>query len=288
MNYIIFLKKMNIEKWLYPKPRTNWKLSDHKNEIIWIPVYGGKGKVHLGGSQEKSYYLSSLASNDDEHMPDEGTISSKIKQYSSRNFGSDNDFTNSQDTSITNDSKVNEAVQKYQTSLGIHYSPFSSDMNNSNPISPQTMYSGSKKNQIPPMHPLLQSTLSLQKSSLFPRLPQDSQDPDQTTVNPCSPITRRIPCLFLQQNEYQEKVLIYFHSNAEDIHLCRPFCEHLMVQLNVCVLAMEYAGYGYYTGQETTEESICSDAEAVFDFLTKQTGIESSRPPSQRKCLRAR
>lgn len=86
-----------------------------------------------------------------------------------------------------------------------------------------------------------------------------------------------IPCLFLKQNQYQTKVLIYFHSNAEDIHLCYKFCHHLMVQLNVCVLAVEYPGYSYYTNMETTEELICENAERVFDFLTQEIGIPQSK-----------
>src|SRR3990167_367840 len=53
-----------------------------------------------------------------------------------------------------------------------------------------------------------------------------------------------------------------------------------MVQLNMCVLAMEYPGYGYFIEkeQETSEECICANALHVFDFLTNELQINPSRP----------
>ena len=82
----------------------------------------------------------------------------------------------------------------------------------------------------------------------------------------------------MKQNDYQDKILIYFHSNAEDIFRCQSLCMHLMEQLNVCVLAVEYPGYGCYsTNEETSEELICRNAERVFEFLTEEVGIDAGR-----------
>ena len=78
---------------------------------------------------------------------------------------------------------------------------------------------------------------------------------------------------------FQNKILLYFHSNAEDIHLSYELCKALMIQLNMCVLAMEYPGYSYFIEKdlETSEECICANALHVFDFLTNELQVNPSR-----------
>ena len=55
-----------------------------------------------------------------------------------------------------------------------------------------------------------------------------------------------IPCLFLPNEKEGNKLLIYFHGNAEDIGLS---FEHLYMfgeSIGMHVLAVEYPGYGLY------------------------------------------
>jgi len=81
-----------------------------------------------------------------------------------------------------------------------------------------------------------------------------------------------IPCLYLPYKYGSDKVLIYFHGNAEDIGWALEFCNALKAHLQVHVLAMEYPGYSMYVG-EPDADKICRDAEIVFDFLTMEIGI---------------
>lgn len=61
-----------------------------------------------------------------------------------------------------------------------------------------------------------------------------------------------IPCLLLRYPSARF-VIIYFHSNAEDLGLCRPFCQFLRDQFQVHVLAVEYPGYGICSGTPCPE-----------------------------------
>lgn len=54
-----------------------------------------------------------------------------------------------------------------------------------------------------------------------------------------------IPCLYLPFNG-SDKILIYFHANAEDIGLAYHFLEMIKNTAKVNVLAPEYPGYGIY------------------------------------------
>jgi len=60
--------------------------------------------------------------------------------------------------------------------------------------------------------------------------------------------------------------MIYFHGNAEDIGLSIEILSHIRDRMNVNVLAMEYAGYGIYKGQPSSDW-IMKDAFTVYDYL---------------------
>mmetsp|Transcript_21528 Transcript_21528/g.39386 ORF Transcript_21528/g.39386 Transcript_21528/m.39386 type:complete len:289 (-) Transcript_21528:31-897(-) len=81
-----------------------------------------------------------------------------------------------------------------------------------------------------------------------------------------------IPCLYLACPRGSSKVLIYFHGNAEDIGLTYDLMDHLRSTLMVHIIAVEYPGYGIYTG-ESNATAITNDAVCVFDFLTDIVGI---------------
>ena len=78
-----------------------------------------------------------------------------------------------------------------------------------------------------------------------------------------------IPCLYLQQSSGSSKLLLYFHSNAEDAGTSFELCATLRARLNVHVLVVEYPGYGLHPGQPS-ESSICATADAVVGYLTQE------------------
>lgn len=91
---------------------------------------------------------------------------------------------------------------------------------------------------------------------------------EKSLIKSAAQIAYKIPCLFISYGERPlSKVAIYFHSNAEDLNLCKPLCKQLSESLQVSILAVEYPGYGYYVDFEPTEQQICADAIKVYDFL---------------------
>jgi len=81
-----------------------------------------------------------------------------------------------------------------------------------------------------------------------------------------------IPCLYLPHPLGSNKLLIFFHGNAEDIGWAYDFVNSIRQQLKVHVLAVEYPGYSLYIGTPNADR-ICKDAEVVYDYLTQKIGI---------------
>lgn len=84
-----------------------------------------------------------------------------------------------------------------------------------------------------------------------------------------------VPCL-LQACESAQFLILYFHSNAEDLGMCRWFCKFLHEQFQVHVLAVEYPGYGVSPGSPTPG-GICTHAHAALQFATKVLRLPLSR-----------
>lgn len=78
----------------------------------------------------------------------------------------------------------------------------------------------------------------------------------------CDPV----PCLLLLY-ESARFLILFFHSNAEDLGRCRWFCLFLREQFQCHVLAVEYPGYGVCTGT-ATREGILANAHAGLSFVT--------------------
>eukprot|EP00928_Gymnodinium_smaydae_P066779 TRINITY_DN4973_c1_g2_i1.p1 TRINITY_DN4973_c1_g2~~TRINITY_DN4973_c1_g2_i1.p1 ORF type:complete len:359 (+),score=85.44 TRINITY_DN4973_c1_g2_i1:191-1267(+) len=93
-----------------------------------------------------------------------------------------------------------------------------------------------------------------------PDLPAQEQESDDS-----------VPCLLLECR-YSRFVLLYFHSNAEDIGNCRNFCNSLKLQFAVTVLAVEYPGYGICPG-EPCEASVTQNARLVMEFAQHVLGF---------------
>lgn len=83
--------------------------------------------------------------------------------------------------------------------------------------------------------------------------------------------SRNVPCLFLTSNSARF-LMIYLHSNAEDLGGCYYFCNMLRLQFQVNVLAVEYPGYGLCPGQ-ADEESVIANALLCYRFATSVLGF---------------
>lgn len=268
---------MNIERWLYPRPEVRWSLKQHEGEIIWIPVYK-KAEGQEGHSpKDRLINLKSMKTVEEDinttdvrqsFVSSEVSYSKAIDPFTHQRYNID---------SVPEAPKIMEINIKYRNSLGIGEADtdrfisksetivsYQSSIQQSEPGFLDFLYKGPKTESIKTHQFSSSHTAGLPNATL-------SQSSLEWAKN--QEVEYRIPCLFLKQNQYQTKILIYFHSNAEDIHLSYSFCRHLMIQLNVCVLAVEYPGYSYFQDVETTEEMICENAERVFDFLTTELNI---------------
>ena len=63
-------------------------------------------------------------------------------------------------------------------------------------------------------------------------------------------------------SENSQKLLVYFHGNAEDLGMSLDFLSCLRVKVKMDIIAMEYPGYGVYQhdGASPSEKSILEDA----------------------------
>eukprot|EP00440_Ansanella_granifera_P003202 gb/GFBE01003488.1/.p1 GENE.gb/GFBE01003488.1/~~gb/GFBE01003488.1/.p1 ORF type:complete len:576 (+),score=80.64 gb/GFBE01003488.1/:1-1728(+) len=77
-----------------------------------------------------------------------------------------------------------------------------------------------------------------------------------------------VPCLFLTSNSARF-LMLYLHSNAEDLGRCYHFCNMLRLQFQVNVLAVEYPGYGVCPGGQADEESVIENARLAYRFITE-------------------
>ena len=90
--------------------------------------------------------------------------------------------------------------------------------------------------------------------------------PNQIIWVPKIPDILSIPCFYLQHQEGSSKIMIYFHGNAEDLGLSFEILDTLRSVLRIHVLAVEYPGYGVYSGKPNAE-AILNDAECIYSFI---------------------
>jgi len=74
-----------------------------------------------------------------------------------------------------------------------------------------------------------------------------------------------VPGVFLQCPNARY-IIVYLHSNGEDIGLCYPFGCGLRLVLEVHVLLVEYPGYGLCPGR-SSEETLWEAVDAAFRFV---------------------
>lgn len=80
--------------------------------------------------------------------------------------------------------------------------------------------------------------------------------------------------LFHSQAKPASASVIYFHGNGGNL----SYCEWVGAQLaarGLDVLIFDYRGYGRSEGEPTGERELYADADAAYDFLTKERGVAS-------------
>merc|ERR1719265_1468912 len=97
-----------------------------------------------------------------------------------------------------------------------------------------------------------------------PKTTTDVERSDDPAV--CPPIEDCVPCLLLTYPSARF-LIIFFHSNAEDLGRCHSFCCYIRDQFQVHVLAVEYPGYGICPGVPSGE-SVMENALAAMKFVT--------------------
>ena len=65
-----------------------------------------------------------------------------------------------------------------------------------------------------------------------------------------------IPCLYIPCEAGSDKLVIYFHGNAEDIGFAFEMMYLFGQKTKMHVLCMEYPGYGVYRTSTTCEKKI--------------------------------
>jgi len=90
----------------------------------------------------------------------------------------------------------------------------------------------------------------------------DTQDFGSKTASP----GQCIPCLFLSYVSARF-IIVYLHSNAEDLGRCYPFCASVRAQFQVHVLAVEYPGYGICPGGPCDELKVTDNALVAMKFI---------------------
>ena len=80
--------------------------------------------------------------------------------------------------------------------------------------------------------------------------------------------------MYLPNDDPSDKILLYFHANAEDIGVAFDLLCKVGEELGVHVLAVEYPGYGLYKSSPPDENKMKEDAIIVYDYLTTVLGIK--------------
>ena len=91
---------------------------------------------------------------------------------------------------------------------------------------------------------------------------------EEQKVKQLNPYANFVPCLYLPYLKGSNKLIIFFHGNAEDLGISYEMLDHLRTALKINVMAVEYPGYGVYEDPDgPTEEKIYRDAELVYNFV---------------------
>ena len=95
-----------------------------------------------------------------------------------------------------------------------------------------------------------------------------------------------IPCLFFKAENKSDIILLYFHSNYEDIGNSASLLKLICKLCNINVLSVEYPNYGIYSSKNSANaESILSDADTVFKFINEVQNINENNIIIMGRCM---
>jgi fermentation-respiration switch protein FrsA (DUF1100 family) len=78
--------------------------------------------------------------------------------------------------------------------------------------------------------------------------------------------------LFHTKNQPAQAAVIYFHGNGGNLSYCDWVGSELAAR-GLDVLVFDYRGYGRSEGEPVGERELYADADAAYDFLTKERGV---------------
>jgi fermentation-respiration switch protein FrsA (DUF1100 family) len=78
--------------------------------------------------------------------------------------------------------------------------------------------------------------------------------------------------LFHTKNQPAQAAVIYFHGNGGNLSYCDWVGTELAAR-GLDVLVFDYRGYGRSEGEPVGERELYADADAAYDFLTKERGV---------------
>ena len=82
-----------------------------------------------------------------------------------------------------------------------------------------------------------------------------------------------LPALYLRYSMGSNKILLFFHANAEDLGMISTALSQLSQYLKINVLAAEYPGYGVYKGSPTSA-ILYEDASIIYEYTTNILGFK--------------
>lgn len=127
-------------------------------------------------------------------------------------------------------------------------------------------------------------------SSMIQKVPSvtftiDNKFKDNTKT-PAQNIIEHIPCLFYSPEKKSDIILLYFHSNYEDIGNSASLLKLMCKYLNINILAVEYPNYGIYGSKNSANaETILSDAETIFKFINEVQNINENNIILMGRCI---
>lgn len=82
-----------------------------------------------------------------------------------------------------------------------------------------------------------------------------------------------IPCLYLP-HENSNKILIFFHGNAEDIFLANYVATDIKNELKMNILIPEYPGYSIYNDIDVDSEVLLEDTLILYDYIVDKFKLQ--------------
>jgi len=86
-----------------------------------------------------------------------------------------------------------------------------------------------------------------------------------------------VPVMFLENEKGADKVILFFHGNAEDLGSSEYFLSQMMKQWSAHAVAIEYPTYGAYRNAELNEKTIQEDSVAVYEEVKEQLKLSDEQ-----------